>query len=129
MSMYGMGGFLGGVYGAAASHNAADGLPTSQPGVEQQRLQIQQLEDRLDRLSLICVSMWSLLLERTDLTEQHLMDRVEQIDLLDGKADGKVTRTVQKCRQCGRTMSPRHRRCLYCGAAELKSSAFDDVTG
>jgi ribosomal protein S27AE len=90
---------------------------------------VEELQDRLEKLSLVSLAMWSLLQEKTGLTEQDLMDRVRAIDLADGVEDGKVTQTVSKCVKCGRTMSPRHRKCLYCGAAELKTSAFDDVTG
>ena len=89
---------------------------------------LRQLEEKIDKLALVCLSMWSLLLEKTELTEEDLMARVREIDLMDGVEDGKVTKNVQKCAKCGRTMSPKHNRCLYCGAADLKLSAFDDVT-
>ena len=87
-----------------------------------------ELEEKLDKLTLVCLSMWSLLIEKTDLTEEALMERVKIIDLQDGSPDGKISSKVKKCIKCGRTMSPKHKRCLYCGAEETKLSAFDDVT-
>ena len=49
------------------------------------------------------------------------------IDLMDGIEDGKASRTVQKCQACNRVMSPRHRKCLYCGEKKLAKSAFDAI--
>lgn len=86
------------------------------------------MEERLDKLALVCMAMWSLLIEKNGMTEEQLMERVREIDLQDGDADGRVGKKVRKCLQCGRTMSPRHSRCLYCGAEEAKLSAFDDVS-
>lgn len=84
-----------------------------------------QLEARVEKLSLVCMAMWSLLQDKTGVTEEELLERVKTLDLMDGVADGKATRTVSRCCQCGRTMSPRHRRCLYCGHSKLVQSAFD----
>jgi len=86
-----------------------------------------RLDDRLDRLSLVCLAMWSLIQDKTNVTEQDLLDRVKTLDLMDGVEDGKVTRTVAKCSKCDRVMSTRHRRCLYCGAGKLIESAFDTL--
>ena len=89
--------------------------------------QVQEYEERLDKLTLVCMALWSLLKEKTELAEEDLLERVRQIDLMDGKEDGKAKKQVAKCPQCGRTMSPRHGRCLYCGARNLEYSAFDSV--
>ena len=129
-----LGGFLGGFHAAQAAERAIDDMERANHEVRKRRqeaaaITISTLDERFDKLSLVCLAMWSLLQEKTHLTEEELMERVRAIDLADGVADGKVTRTVRQCTQCGRTMSPRHRKCLYCGAEELKESAFDDVTG
>ena len=87
----------------------------------------QQIEERHERLSLVCMAMWSLLMDKTNLTEQDLIERMKLLDTIDGSADGKATRTVQKCTACNRTLSPRHQKCLYCGQEKLASSAFDLV--
>jgi hypothetical protein len=85
------------------------------------------LEDRLERLSLVCMAMWSLLQDKTQLTEEDLLERVKLIDMMDGKPDGKATTTVKKCHACQRTLHPRHRKCLYCGATMPVLSAFDSI--
>lgn len=86
---------------------------------------VKVFEERLEKLALLCMAMWSLMREKTGLTEKDLLERVKQIDLMDGREDGKLKKTVLECRSCGRAMSSRHTRCLYCGAPNLKRSAFE----
>ena len=85
------------------------------------------LEDRLERLALICMAMWSLVQSETNLTEDDLFERVKEIDLMDGVTDGKITRQVAQCGSCRRPVSTRHTRCIYCGSDQLVASAFDTV--
>lgn len=88
---------------------------------------VHYLEERVERLSLICMAMWSLMQDKTGLTEDELIERVKLLDLMDGKADGKATKTVSKCTQCDRPMHPRHKKCIYCGHSKLVQSAFDTL--
>jgi hypothetical protein len=85
------------------------------------------LDDRLERLALICMAMWTLIRSKTDLTEEDLLQCVSEIDLMDGVADGKITQQVCRCGRCDRPMSSRHTRCIYCGSEQLVASAFDSV--
>ena len=84
------------------------------------------LEDRLDRMLLQNMAMWSLLRDTMGLTDQDLLNRVQELDLQDGVADGKVTRmNPTTCPRCQRAFSPRHRRCLYCGHEASLKTPFD----
>jgi len=91
--------------------------------------QLRDLRDKVEKLVLVNMAMWSLLEEKSGLTQEQLMERVRRIDLSDGQLDGKVRppKTVQRCPNCGRTMSTRHGRCLYCGAENLSAEPFDGV--
>jgi rRNA maturation endonuclease Nob1 len=72
--------------------------------------------------------MWSLLQEKTGITEAELEERVKLLDTMDGVADGKATRTApQTCTGCGRPWSAQHQRCLYCGGTQAAGSVFDRV--
>ncbi|HKQ48422.1 MAG TPA: hypothetical protein VJZ71_10165 [Phycisphaerae bacterium] len=73
------------------------------------------LEERLDRLTLMSAAMWSLLSERLGVVEDELVKRVQELDLSDGKLDGKIGLNIGECPKCRRQLSKRHRRCLYCG--------------
>lgn len=94
------------------------------------------LERSIDRLVLINRALWEFMQERLQLTEQDLINKVNEIDLRDGKLDGKYDRRhdvaapegrVRTCGQCGRVLNIRHARCLYCGAAIATGDAFDGV--
>ena len=89
--------------------------------------ELRVVEERLEKLVLIHMAMWSLMQERTGASEEDLAQRVQEIDLADGVADGKITRTAQKCAQCGRTISRRHRKCLFCGSEDLTAAPFKGV--
>ena len=85
------------------------------------------VEERLDKLTLICMAMWEMLRDNTKFTEADLLAKVQEIDLRDGVPDGKITPTVSKCPKCSRTMSPRHQTCLYCGHDKLIDSVFESI--
>ncbi len=108
---------------AAAAGEAARARSTAGSA----KREVTNLEDRLDRLSLVCMAMWSLIQDKTKLTEDDLLERVKMIDLMDGVEDGKASRSIQKCHACNRVMAQRHRKCLYCGAEKLAQSAFDTI--
>jgi hypothetical protein len=88
---------------------------------------VRQLEESVARLALLNAAMWSLLKDRTGLTDSALTARMRDIDLRDGVEDGKITPNIQTCQQCGRTLAPRHKRCLYCGGERLTTSPFQGV--
>jgi hypothetical protein len=83
--------------------------------------------DAIDRVLLLNRAMWELLSERTNLTEKDLVAKVTEVDLRDGKADGRLRTDVRKCAQCGRTLQKRHLKCLYCGASETGQDPFRGV--
>jgi hypothetical protein len=85
------------------------------------------LEEKIDRLALICRAMWELLRESNNISEESLLRKVNEVDLLDGSLDGKVRIPPKKCSKCGRTVSKRHMRCIYCGSEEFFDSAFDTL--
>lgn len=75
----------------------------------------EDLAARLDALSLASIAMWEILHEKLGVTEQELMDRMREIDLRDGKQDGRLRPEPRACSSCARPVSARHRRCMYCG--------------
>jgi hypothetical protein len=82
---------------------------------------------QLDKLGLICQAMWSLIQEKTGLTEKDLLERVTELDLKDGKLDGKYMRPPVDCPKCGAKMSNKFNRCLFCGTEHTDASTFATV--
>jgi hypothetical protein len=85
------------------------------------------LEERLDRLLLVTQALWSLLRKRTKLTEDDLMNEVTELDLQDGKLDGKVTKPIVRCPKCDSAICHKFNRCLFCGEPYKGGSAFSTV--
>lgn len=77
---------------------------------------VEQLEARLDWTLMVCEAMWSLLKEHTALSDERLIDRITELDMADGKLDGKKARPPATCGACRRTVSQRFPKCIYCGA-------------
>ena len=48
-----------------------------------------------------------------------------EIDLRDGSADGRITRSVVKCPACGHASNSRRRHCIYCGTEISAPHAFE----
>lgn len=88
---------------------------------------IGQLEEKLDRLALVCRAMFELLEERTGLTEQELAKKIAEVDLRDGHADGKMTAIARPCPSCDSVMSPRFNRCFFCGYRDVAGDPFNVV--
>jgi len=89
----------------------------AESGARAAQRQASDVEARLDRILLACEAMWTLLREKLGLTDVELIERVNAIDLSDGKLDGQVRRTPASCPKCGRTISMRFPKCMYCGQA------------
>ena len=92
---------------------------------EDRAREMRDLQAQVEQLTLVCMAMWSLVREETNLTEDDLIKRVRDLDLFDGVPDGRVTPQIAKCSGCNRVMSPRHKKCIYCGKDRLILSAFD----
>ena len=83
---------------------------------------IRVLESKVDHLSLVCMAM-SELLEEVGFSKSKLLSKIEEIDLRDGKLDGKVSPS-NKCDNCSRVIASRHTTCLYCGTKVKKVSVL-----
>jgi ribosomal protein S27AE len=89
--------------------------------------ELNRIEGRLDKLVLANAAMWSLLKDKAGLTEEDLLNRMQEIDLADGVADEKMTRTARECKNCGRMISKRHTTCMYCGGTNLTETTFESI--
>ena len=80
--------------------------------------ELTELRRAAEGLALANQALWELLRDRLKLGEQELLDKMQEIDLRDGRRDGRVTPAgdaVPMCGRCNRRLSPRHERCIYCG--------------
>lgn len=78
---------------------------------------VEDLTETVERLKLACKAMWELVREHTPLTDEDLMARVREIDLRDGRLDGRAGGAPRACPDCERPNGGGRSACLYCGAA------------
>ncbi|MCE9634663.1 MAG: hypothetical protein K8T90_03070 [Planctomycetes bacterium] len=78
---------------------------------------IAELERRVDRQALASQALWEILRERLGLTDAVIFDKMTEIDLRDGVADGRISPRVSRCAGCGRAVNSARPKCIYCGKA------------
>ena len=115
------------LYQSAQIGSAVSTAERSEAKAENAQQAIRRLDDRVSQLTLINMALWSLLQEVTDLTEDQLLARVRELDLMDGRIDGRIRAKITQCQQCQQTLSQKHLRCLYCGFEPETQGAFDKV--
>ncbi len=88
-------------------------------------LNVRRLAARMDGMALACQAMWELLQEKTELSDEDLLQRMQEVDLRDGNADGRLRATTTDCSTCGRTVNSRRGSCMYCGTEMQSDQVFD----
>lgn len=89
------------------------------------RVDVHELQARLERLSLLCQAMWELLSERGQLTNNELMRRVLEVDARDGSTDGKIGARIVDCPRCQNKVNSRRPRCVVCGGVIATKHPFE----
>jgi hypothetical protein len=68
---------------------------------------VKQLLARVDRHAVVIQALKDMLLSREEFSEDEFLDRLEHA--IAQKTEGRT------CRKCGKAMSAKHKRCMYCG--------------
>lgn len=111
------------MYGAHSAAQASTEAAGARRRAAGAAAKVAELEGRLDRALLACEAMWTILRDRLGVPEEELAARVNEIDLSDGRLDGKVRRSATVCPSCNRTIARRFARCIYCGSP-IDKAAF-----
>ena len=70
----------------------------------------------VERLLMITEALWGMVREQHGYTDVELFKRIAEIDLRDGRLDGRVAPTPPNdCPHCGRRMTKHRPLCLFCG--------------
>ena len=91
------------------------------------RSEVQVLRVAIDKLILVNVALWEIIAEAQGLTEEDLLNKVNEIDLRDGVLDGKMRPPVRKCASCGRMLQQGHEKCIYCGTKDKSADPFQNI--
>ena len=76
-------------------------------------ISIVELEQKIEHLSMVSMALCELL-EEVGFSKSRILSKIEEIDLRDGKRDGKLSPS-NTCSGCSRVVASRHTSCLYCG--------------
>ncbi len=105
-------------------YSAQESASRASSKADQVSMYVSQMDDKIESLALVCQSMWELLSAEIPDAEQKLAERIQEVDLRDGRLDGKLGRIETHCRECNRPLHKRHRRCLYCGESLEQEHLF-----
>ena len=86
---------------------------------------LKDLDKRLDHLTLYCQAMWELIRENTRLEEDDIVKKANEIDMRDGKADGKIQAALLVCSVCHRNNNSQKKKCMYCNAELQRDHVFE----
>ncbi len=89
---------------------------------------IMAMEKKIELLSLLGQAMFEILRDRVQVSEQEIMEKIEEIDLRDGIKDGKMGNGLLKCNKCNRGYNTKLDKCLYCGNVNEGSGGKPVVT-
>jgi hypothetical protein len=86
-----------------------------------------EVRRQLDKTLMIVEALWTMLREEHGWTDEQLVERVTEIDLRDGRLDGRVRRTSRACAECGRMVGADRHVCMWCGhhGADIFASGDD----
>ena len=84
----------------------------------------EELMQRHEEMALVCQALLELVQERTGVTNEELEKKVLEVDLRDGKADGRMKAQVLECPTCGRNVSSIRPVCIFCGSKAETGRAF-----
>ncbi len=70
----------------------------------------------VERLLMISEALWTILKEQHGYDDNELIRRIAEIDLRDGRLDGKLSKEAPgQCPHCNRTLVKKRPYCMYCG--------------
>ena len=107
----------GSIYSRAAQAQAQTDASSAQASAREAKTEVEFLRQDIDRLLMITEALWALLKKEHGYTDEVLAGLVKEIDLHDGRLDGKSA-TVSPpapCPACGKINSSRRSVCIYCG--------------
>ena len=66
------------------------------------RHEVDDLKRKADALTITCQALWEILRSRLNINDQTIIQKMQEIDLRDGKLDGRIATKTAKCSRCSR---------------------------
>ena len=103
----------------------SDQVANTTAKVESVQDRLTRQERRIERLALHCQAMWEMLRERAQFTDEEIASKILEVDLRDGRADGRISQQVMDCPACKQKTNSKRAVCVICGADLPKNHAFE----
>jgi hypothetical protein len=110
--------------GGASTERSLERIEREQARSSASSQDIARLERQVERLALASQALWELLRATGALSDEQLLAKMQEIDLRDGKVDGKMGAGRAECPECHRLSHTRHAACMYCGAELPRTHVF-----
>lgn len=104
------------LYQESRISEAQSGAEVARSTSERLRRDVDQMRRRMDAMALACQAMWEILRDQVGVSEDALMQKMQEIDLRDGTADGRMTPQRLTCPGCSKLNNTTRSECVYCGA-------------
>lgn len=101
---------------ARANRAQAAGERASKSAAEVRR-KTESVQFDVEKLFMITQALWLMVKDQHGYSDDDLIQCIQNIDLQDGKLDGKVAKSPVRpdCPHCGRKLMGKRPVCLYCG--------------
>ena len=77
---------------------------------------VELLKCDVERLLMVTEALWTILKEQHGYDDNELIRRVAEIDVRDGRLDGRLAKEAPaQCPHCGRPLIRKRPFCMYCG--------------
>ncbi len=83
------------------------------------------VDQRIDRLTLLCEGMWEVMCD-LGATPEMLAQKMNDLDMADGRNDLKRRKMPSRC-ECGAMVPPKSMVCQFCSGPAPVRSFFDPV--
>jgi hypothetical protein len=87
--------------------------------------EVDDLKRRADALTLACQALWEIVGVKLGIDDQTILRKMQEVDLRDGQADGKIATRPVTCPRCSRNSNSKRRTCVYCGAPLPVGNLFE----
>jgi hypothetical protein len=98
----------------ATEYIVPEAVRTSELGVSVGRLETELTSD-IDKLTVLCQALWSLVEENTDLTVEDLESKIHALEALDGELLEELGDLRQSCPRCSAAIPVNMDKCQFCG--------------
>lgn len=102
---------------SATADAARSAARSTERDLRQLSADVDGLQRQVERLTLANLALAQILRDRLGVKQLEIEGVIRDLDLSDGKLDGRIDRPMQvkRCEGCDRVNGPQRYSCLYCG--------------